>query len=193
MKTNWNDFGARPEWVGYPLMDLTSVPTESGVYCMFDLDDEPAYAGQTGNLRSRLRQHLIRQDSSVSSYGRLDPRDIASVAWWATEQTDRAEQHLLGEFEPYLNFASESDPGARSEVIDMENPDGTFLLITGDEKEFRQQPYNRVKQKLEHINRMVDKIKHADHSDDTRRTLYEHKRILEENLQDLLDVDDTPE
>lgn len=55
-------------------MDLTTVPTGPGVYCMFDLDDAPAYAGQIGNLRSRLRQHFIRQDSSVSSYGRFDPR-----------------------------------------------------------------------------------------------------------------------
>lgn len=62
-----------------------------------------------------------------------------------------------------------------------------------DEQEFRRQPYNRVKQKIEHINRMVDKIKYANHSDDARRTLYEHKRILEENLQDSLGVDDVPE
>lgn len=160
---------------------------------MFDLDEMPAYAGQTGNVRSRLRQHLVRQDSSVSSYGRLDPRDITTVAWWTTRQTDRAEQYLLDEFQPYLNFTAENNPDAHSGVIDLENPDGTFRLISGDEKEFRRQPYNRVKQKLEHINRMVDKIKYADHSDDTRRTLYEHKRILEENLQDLLDVDDIQE
>lgn len=90
-------------------MDLTPIPTDPGVYCMFDLDDTPTYAGQTSNLRSRLRQHFVRQDSSVSSYGRLDPWDIASVEWWTTEQTDNAEQDLLGEFQPYLNFAAESD------------------------------------------------------------------------------------
>jgi excinuclease UvrABC nuclease subunit len=33
---------------------------ESGVYCMFDLDAEPAYAGQTSNLRSRLKQHFYQ-------------------------------------------------------------------------------------------------------------------------------------
>ena len=37
---------------------------------------------------------------------------------------------------------------------------------------------------------MVDKIKYANHSDDTRRTLYEHKRILEQNLQEFLGVGD---
>jgi excinuclease UvrABC nuclease subunit len=174
-------------------MDLTEIPTDDGVYCMFDLDNTPAYAGQTSNLRSRLRQHFIRQDSSVSSYGRLDPWDIASVAWWTTDQTDQAEQDLLGEFQPYLNFAAESDTQAPQGEIDTEEPDGTFALMSEDEQAFRRQPYNRVKQKVEHINRMVDKIKYANHSDDTRRTLYEHKRILEENLQDFLGVDEIPE
>lgn len=160
---------------------------------MFDLDETPAYAGQTSALRSRLRQHLVRQDSSVSSYGRLDPRDIVSVAWWVTEQTDQAEQDLLEEFQPYLNFAAESEAQSTQSEINVDNPDGTFKLLPEDEAAFRRQPYNRAKQKLEHINRMIDKIKYANHSDDTRRTLYEHKRILEENLQSFLDVDDVPE
>jgi len=174
-------------------MDLTTIPTDSGVYCMFDLDDTPTYAGQTSNLRSRLRQHFVRQDSSVSSYGRLDPWDIASVAWWTTDRTDRAEQDLLNTFEPYLNFGAETDTQQPPREIDVEEPDGTFALMSDEEQDFRRQPYNRVKQKIEHINRMVDKIKYADHSDDTRRTLYEHKRILEENLQDFLGVDDISE
>ncbi len=62
--------------------------------------------------------------------------------------------------------------------------------MSEDEQVFRRQPYNRVKQKIEHIKRMVDKIKYANHSDDTRRTLYEHKRILEQNLQEFLGVED---
>lgn len=160
---------------------------------MFDLDNTPTYAGQTTNLRSRLRQHFVRQDSSVASYGRLDPWDIASVAWWTTEQTDAAEQDLLSEFQPYLNFAAENDTQSSQGEIDVEEPDGTFALMSDEEQTFRRQPYNRAKQKIEHINRMVDKIKYANHSDDTRRTLYEHKRIFEENLQDFLGVDDIPE
>jgi excinuclease UvrABC nuclease subunit len=160
---------------------------------MYDLDDAPAYAGQTSNLRSRLRQHFVRQDSSVSSYGRLDPWDIASVAWWTTDQTDEAEQDLLNTFQPYLNFAAESNTQRPQDEIDVEEPDGTFALMSDEEQDFRRQPYNRAKQKIEHINRMVDKIKYANYSDDTRRTLYEHKRILEENLEDFLGVDDVPE
>jgi hypothetical protein len=144
------------------------------------------------NLRSRLRQHLIRQDSSVASYGRLDPWDIASVAWWTTEKTDQAEYELLDEFQPYLNFSAESDKQSYQGEIDLKHPTDTFEFMPEDELAFRRQPYNRVKRKMEHINRMVDKIKYANHSDDTRRTLYEHKRILEEDLQDFLGVNDIP-
>lgn len=160
---------------------------------MFDLDETPAYAGQTSNLRSRLRQHFVRQDSSVTSYGRLDPWDIASVAWWTTEQTDAAEQDLLRGFHPYLNFSAEADTLQPQGEINVEDPDGIFTLMSDEEQAFRRQPYNRVKQKVEHINRMVDKIKYANHSDDTRQTLYEHKRIFDENLQNFLDIHDFPE
>ncbi|WP_157690771.1 GIY-YIG nuclease family protein [Haloplanus rallus] len=160
---------------------------------MFDLDNRPAYAGQSSNLRRRLRQHFIRQDSSVSSYGRLDLWDIVSVSWWTTKQTDQAEQELLDYFQPYLNFPAKSDMQTQQGKFNLKESDGTFALMSEDEQAFRQQPYNRVKQKIEHINRMVDKIKYANHSDDTRRTLYEHKRILEENLQDFLGIDEIQE
>lgn len=170
-------------------MDLTDIPTDEGVYCMFDLDETPTYAGQTSNIRNRLRQHFVRQDSSVSSYGRLDPWDIASVAWWRTERTDQAEQDLLSQFHPYLNFTAERKDDSTPGEIDVDHPDGTFALMSTEEQAFRRQPYNRIKKKIEHINRMVDKIKYANHSDDTRRTLYEHKRILEENLQEFLGVE----
>jgi hypothetical protein len=158
---------------------------------MFDLDDSPAYAGKSSNLRSRLRQHLIRQDSSVASYGRLDPWDIASVGWWTTKQTDEAEQDLFIEFQPYLNFIDDQQSASKQGVIDVTGPDGIFCLISEKEQEFRRQPYNRLKQKIEHMSRMVDKIKYANHSEDTRKTLYEHKRILEESLREFLRIDDS--
>jgi excinuclease UvrABC nuclease subunit len=172
---------------------LKSVPTgESGVYCMFDLDGEPAYAGQTSNLRSRLRQHFIRQDSSVVSYGRLDIWDIAFVEWWTTSETDLAENVLISEYQPYLNFESGNESPTDTIPIDVETPGGTLQLVSEDELEFRSEPYNRSKQKLEHLLRMIDKIKLAGHSEDTKRTVYEHQRILEENISQFLGVERRP-
>jgi hypothetical protein len=38
---------------------------------------------------------------------------------------------------------------------------------------------------------MLNKIKLAGHSMSTKRTLYEHQRILQTNLDEFLDVDET--
>lgn len=154
--------------------ELKTVPRgECGVYCMYDLDDEPAYAGKTdSSLRRRLREHFIRQDSSVVSYGRLDIWDIHRVEWWETDGTDKAEQLLLTEYEPYLNFEEGQSSSLPSTSINLNEPDGVVELITEEELEFRSEPYNRSKQKLEHLIRMVDKVKLSGHSKKTRKTVY---------------------
>jgi hypothetical protein len=169
---------------------LKSVPRKKpGVYCMFDLDGEPAYAGQTGNLRSRLKQHFVRQDSSVVSYGRLDIWDIHRVEWWMVEETDEGEQVLLSDYQPYLNFEDEISSSTQPDVIELKDPDGVLELITEEELEFRSEPYNRTKQKLEHLTRMIDKIRLAGHSEETRKTVYQHQRILRENMSEFLGVE----
>ncbi|KTG11403.1 hypothetical protein AUR64_03880 [Haloprofundus marisrubri] len=158
---------------------------------MFDLDDRPAYVGRSSNLYSRLRQHFVRQDSSVVSYGRLDIWDISHVDWWSTEKDKISEKALLAHHSPYLNFGSEREYPDKSYDINLENPDGTVELLAESEQEFRSIPYNRSKQKLEHLSRMVDKIKYAGHSADTRKTLLVHQEILQENLAEFLDLDGT--
>ncbi len=169
--------------------ELKTIPTGTpGVYCMFDLDGNPAYAGQSGDLRNRLRQHFIRQDSSVVSYGRLDIWDIASVEWWGTTNTDIAENALLSHYRPYLNFNREISSPMQQTPLSIENPDGELQLLTEEELVFRSDPYQRSKQKLEHLLRMIDKIKIAGHSEETKKTLYEHQRILKENISDFLGV-----
>ncbi|WP_235853612.1 GIY-YIG nuclease family protein [Halosimplex salinum] len=168
---------------------VKQVPTNTpGVYCLFDLDGEPAYGGKSSDVRGRLRQHFIRQDSSVASYGRLDIWDISHLWWWETDQYALAEQHLLEQFSPYLNFDTEHEQPVDSTPIQLDEPTGKIQLIDEEERAFRSQPYNRTKQKLEHLSRMVDKIRLAGHSEKTKQTLYEHQRILQENMGDFLDL-----
>jgi hypothetical protein len=161
----------------------------SGVYCMYDLDDQRAYVGRTSDLRGRLRQHLIRQDSSVVSYGRLDIWDLSRIEWWETDEDEAAERDLVCRWEPYLNFSSDVTPPSTRPVVEPSQPDGCVRLISEEEQAFRAQPYNRVKQKLEHLSRMADKIKLAGHSDATKRTVFVHEQILAENISEFLDVD----
>lgn len=168
---------------------LRAVPSSvPGVYCFYDLDERRAYVGRTSDLRDRLRQHLVRQDSSVVSYGRLDVWDLSRIEWWETEDDERAEQYLLNHWSPYLNFTTDAEPLNTQPDIDPDGPDGQVRLISKEEQEFRSQPYNRTKQKLEHLSRMADKIKLAGHSDKTKRTVFVHQRILEENMAEFLDI-----
>jgi len=168
---------------------IRQIPTDTpGVYCLYDLDDTATYVGQSSDIRSRLRQHFIRQDSSVVSYGRLDLRDIYQVEWWETDQRDQVEQYLLQEYEPYLNFESEVADVEPEAEIPVRSPDGSIQILTSDERQYRAASYNRCRQKMEHMIRMMDKINFAGHSDQTRRTFFEHHRILNENIEAFLGV-----
>jgi len=123
------------------------------------------------------------------SYGRLDIWDIWRIEWWETVKQDQAEQSLLTEYSPYLNFDGDIELPPTESPICIGDPDGQVALMTEDEAEFRSEPYNRAKQKLEHISRMLDKIKLADHSDETRAIVQEHHRILERNMREFIGLD----
>ncbi|MFB6158665.1 MAG: GIY-YIG nuclease family protein [Candidatus Nanohalobium sp.] len=165
---------------------VNNLPSEKGVYCFYDLNEEPVYVGKTNSsIRSRLKQHLIRQDSSIVSYGKLDIWDIFYVKYWKVENPDRLEKELISDLEPYLNLE-----GFDSNFSDLErdNPTGKLNLISDKEAEFRRKPYNRTKQKLEHLERMADKIKTSNHTKDTQSILYKHLNILEDSIDDFLDT-----
>lgn len=166
---------------------LRDAPTDSGVYAMVDIAGLPAYVGRSSNLRSRLRQHFIRQDSSVVSYGRLDVRDIATVAWWETDDDKVAEQALLFEYEPYLNFGEELTHPIET-PIDVTHPDGVIQIRTDDERQQAGQPYVRAQRKLEHLKRLLDKVDFAAHTPETQQAIYAHLSILRTVIDDYLNT-----
>lgn len=169
---------------------LREVPAgESGIYCMFDLDGNPAYVGRSTDLRDRLRQHVVRQDSSVVSYGRMDLWDLSRTDLWLFGDTETAEELLIDHYNPYLNFDESISDRQLDIELHPEKPDISIGLISSEERKYRSQPYHRAKRKFEHLSRMIDKIKLAGHSEDTKRTLLEHERILHENLAAFLDID----
>lgn len=66
---------------------LSPVPRLPGLYCVYGGGprEYAAYVGIASDLKSRLIQHLIRQDSSVTtgvSTAALNVTRVTAIAWW---------------------------------------------------------------------------------------------------------------
>jgi hypothetical protein len=72
-----------------PSSILAPIPKSPGVYAMYAREGRQAYVsyvGVTEDLRSRIKQHLILRDSSVTtgtSAVSLNAALITQVTWWA--------------------------------------------------------------------------------------------------------------
>lgn len=82
-----------------------------------------AYVGLTRDLRSRIRQHFIRRDSSIvtgSSAATLNPDLVTRIEWWLHDRfsgpTNRraAELIALETFEPALRSRGRATEEAKS-------------------------------------------------------------------------------
>lgn len=81
------------------IVSISDLPTVPAVYAMYGGQNPRlyvAYVGVAGRLKSRIIQHLVRRDSSVTtgtSAVVLNPDYVTEVRWW--EHPDFAERHVL--------------------------------------------------------------------------------------------------
>jgi hypothetical protein len=134
------------------------VPSENGVYRIHDLDGKSVYVGQalSRGLRSRLREHFTQQNSSVVTQGRIDLLDTWYVDIWSIEDgkdVNEAERQLIESEDPIFN--REEITGSE-EVINPEMPDEKVYVCSDDEREMRMKPENRIRSKMDHLQRMID-------------------------------------
>lgn len=64
------------------------IPTDPGIYAMYDQSDGVAYVGESKNLRNRINDHITRRNSSVTtgvSAVVLNPDKLKSISWWCHE------------------------------------------------------------------------------------------------------------
>ncbi|WP_276249153.1 hypothetical protein [Haladaptatus sp. YSMS36] len=139
-------------------IDWDVLPARGGVYCMYDLDDTPVYVGsasesETRHLKARLREHFTQQNTSVVAHARIDLLDIWYVDYWATREYKIAEKQLIAAQDPVFN---RENPTVSSSPIDVNNPDGTLRICSDAERETRAKPQNRIRAKMDHIQRMID-------------------------------------
>lgn len=69
------------------ITSIAQLPAAPSVYALCGGRGKPdvAYVGAAGNLRSRIEQHLVRRDSSVTtgiSAVSLNPDLVTEVRWW---------------------------------------------------------------------------------------------------------------
>ena len=81
--------------------DLKPIPNKPGIYVMHD-EGGVAYVGQSGTLRERIRQHLIKRESSVtvvSAPVMLNPDKVTHVHyWWRHESLPDKKKRKGAEF-----------------------------------------------------------------------------------------------
>ena len=139
-------------------IEWENVPREGGVYCMHDIDGRAVYAGlasgsKTRHLAARLREHFTQQNSSVVAHGRIDLLDIWYVDIWTTSNWNSAEEQLIKVRDPVFN---RSDPTPTEEPINVDDPDVRLTICDEDTRSIRRKPQNRIRSKMDHIQRMVD-------------------------------------
>jgi hypothetical protein len=77
------------------ITSIVQVPNIPAVYAMFAGQRKTkyvAYVGLAGKLRSRLEQHLVRKDSSVTTgvtAVSLNPELVTEVQWWEHPDFDK--------------------------------------------------------------------------------------------------------
>ena len=74
---------------------ISDLPNQPGIYAMFGgrrRSQYVAYVGLGSKLRSRIEQHLVRRDSSVTtgvSAVSLNPDFITELLWWEHPEFER--------------------------------------------------------------------------------------------------------
>ena len=64
---------------------LDLIPTESGIYAMYDRNNKAAYVGESRNLRKRIKDHIVNRDSTAVtrlSPTMLNPDYVSRICWW---------------------------------------------------------------------------------------------------------------
>lgn len=144
------------------LSDWEEVPTEPGVYCMYDVDGTPVYVGEAhrNSLKGRLKNYFMDQTASAVSYGRLDLHDIWYIDLWTTESdtAEAAERLLHEQLNPVFSSATTAEAVNRCTIsLNVDTPDAVFYLLTEEEAETRRNYRLRIQQKVKHIETSVSR------------------------------------
>ncbi len=66
-------------------LSLKSIPEKPGIYAMYDQNGKAAYVGESGNIRQRIKDHIVNRDSTAVtrlSPTMLNPDYVSHICWW---------------------------------------------------------------------------------------------------------------
>ena len=64
---------------------LDAIPSEPGIYAMYDRNNKAAYVGESGDLHQRIKDHMVNRDSTAVtrlSPTMLNPDYVSHICWW---------------------------------------------------------------------------------------------------------------
>ncbi len=146
----------------YKERQVRTLPRETGVYALCDLDEVPIYVGQsTDGISARVRRHLTSVRSDVIANRQIDVWEIAYVWAWkmeAPEAIAQLEATLFHEFHkqsPLVNGTIPVKPKKQSFKL----PERIRVQIIPEEEiKIRRDPVLRFPRQIQHFNQLVDYI-----------------------------------
>lgn len=167
--------------------ELRTLPDQTGVYALCDLDDVPLYVGQSvDSIRARVRRHLTSARSDVIANRQLDVWEIAFVwAWPMHGRTKIAAMeaivfhHLIKKFE-LVNGDPPERPRGRLPVLPEHD---TVQVIPTELIEQRRDPFLRFPRQISHFNQLVDYIVNTQDKPHLRQALQVYHRRLSKYLK----------
>jgi len=127
-----------------PAIEIASLPQVPCVYALISgtpSNRNIAYVGITGNLRVRIKQHLIDRDSSIStgtSAAMLNPDYVTEIQWWTSPimkskiGREAAEIIALDILQPTLQSRGSHSRAARAKSRTKPFVDDVTKLITSN-------------------------------------------------------------
>jgi len=102
IKLNWSEYYSFNELLKDARKDGISVPNKPGVYEVIDENGNVLHIGRASNLRSRVKQHLVKGKGKHSTRKRMLEDGVnfnnLKVRWAVTNWPNSAEEFLHKEF-----------------------------------------------------------------------------------------------
>jgi hypothetical protein len=141
---------------------LRSLPGQTGIYALCDLDEVPIYVGQsTDGIRARARRHLTSARSDIVANRTIDVWEVAFVWSWpvqGAQQINQLERLFYHRFNDLSRLMNGSVP-PRLPTLALAEPERQIVKILPDEEiAERKRPEHRLLRQIAHFNQLMDYI-----------------------------------